>query len=106
MVGTARTSDRTEDPETRDARSRILEAAAGLTREGGIAALTTRAVAAAASVQAPTFSGSAYRASAPPASGMDARSDAKHGLPKLRLSVTGKPHPSYKDGKRVNWQPR
>ena len=38
-----------------DARSRILAAASVLVAEGGIAALTTRAVAAAASVQAPTL---------------------------------------------------
>ena len=43
------------DPDTPDARSRLLEAAARLVVEGGIAALTTRAVAAAASVQAPTL---------------------------------------------------
>lgn len=43
------------DAETPDTRARILEAASRLVIEGGVAALTTRAVAAAASVQAPTL---------------------------------------------------
>lgn len=41
--------------ETQDARIRVLEAAARLIAEGGVAALTTRAVASAASMQAPTL---------------------------------------------------
>lgn len=53
MLRPARMSDRTGD--TSDARARILEAAARLILEGGVAALTTRAVAAAARVQAPTL---------------------------------------------------
>lgn len=44
-----------QDAESRDARMRIIEAASRLIAEGGVAALTTRAVAAAASVQAPTL---------------------------------------------------
>lgn len=48
-------SERVDDTEMRDARSRILEAAAKLILEGGVAALTTRAVATAALVQAPTI---------------------------------------------------
>lgn len=43
------------DEDTQDARARILEAASRLIATGGIAALTTRAVAAAASVQPPTL---------------------------------------------------
>lgn len=41
--------------EAPDVRARVLEAASRLIAEGGVAALTTRAVAAAASVQAPTL---------------------------------------------------
>lgn len=41
--------------ETQDARVRVLEAASKLIAEGGVAALTTRAVASAASMQAPTL---------------------------------------------------
>ena len=41
--------------EVQDVRARVLEAASKLIAEGGLAALTTRAVAAAASVQAPTL---------------------------------------------------
>lgn len=41
--------------ETQDARVRVLEAASRLIAEGGVAALTTRAVASAASMQAPTL---------------------------------------------------
>lgn len=48
-------SDRIGDIDMPDTRSRILEAAAKLILEGGVAALTTRAVATAASVQAPTL---------------------------------------------------
>jgi AcrR family transcriptional regulator len=43
------------EQEAPDARARILQAASDLVAAGGIAALTTRAVAAAASVQAPTL---------------------------------------------------
>jgi len=48
-------SDLINEHDGADARSRILEAASALVAKGGIAALTTRAVAAAASVQAPTL---------------------------------------------------
>ncbi len=41
--------------DTRDTRTRVLEAASRLIAGGGVAALTTRAVASAASVQAPTL---------------------------------------------------
>jgi len=41
--------------EMQDGRARVLEAASRLIAQGGVAALTTRAVAAAASVQAPTL---------------------------------------------------
>lgn len=43
------------EPETHDVRTRVLEAASKLIITGGITALTTRAVAAAASIQAPTL---------------------------------------------------
>lgn len=43
------------DLEAQDVRARVLEAAVKLIGEGGVAALTTRAVASAASVQAPTL---------------------------------------------------
>lgn len=43
------------DAEAPDTRHRILQAASALVEAGGVAALTTRAVAAAASVQAPTL---------------------------------------------------
>ena len=43
------------DAEAPDTRHRILQAASDLVEAGGVAALTTRAVAAAASVQAPTL---------------------------------------------------
>lgn len=43
------------DLEVQDVRARVLDAAAKLIVEGGVAALTTRAVASAASVQAPTL---------------------------------------------------
>ena len=43
------------EPETQDVRTRVLEAASKLITTGGIAALTTRAVASAASIQAPTL---------------------------------------------------
>lgn len=47
---------RTEtEPETHDVRTRVLEAASRLIATGGITALTTRAVASAASIQAPTL---------------------------------------------------
>lgn len=45
----------TTEVDTPDTRARILEAAARLVANGGVAALTTRAVASAASVQAPTL---------------------------------------------------
>ncbi|MBE7210651.1 MAG: TetR/AcrR family transcriptional regulator [Gluconacetobacter diazotrophicus] len=44
-----------DPPGERDVRARILAAASGLIATGGLAALTTRAVAAAAGVQAPTL---------------------------------------------------
>lgn len=43
------------EPEALDIRARVLDAASRLIANGGIAALTTRAVASAASVQAPTL---------------------------------------------------
>ena len=48
-------SDPTDDPGLPDTRARILAAAIKLITEGGVAALTTRAVATAAAVQAPTL---------------------------------------------------
>ncbi len=48
-------TDRSGEPTAPDARARILEAATSLIATGGLAALTTRAVAAAAGVQAPTL---------------------------------------------------
>ena len=48
-------ADPIQDPALSDTRARILAAAAELITGGGVAALTTRAVAAAASVQAPTL---------------------------------------------------
>lgn len=47
--------DMKKEMEVPDTRARVLEAASELIATGGIAALTTRAVAAAASVQAPTL---------------------------------------------------
>ncbi|WP_375287098.1 TetR/AcrR family transcriptional regulator [Sphingomonas sp.] len=44
-----------QDRDTQDVRARVLDAASRLIAEGGVAALTTRAVASAASVQAPTL---------------------------------------------------
>jgi AcrR family transcriptional regulator len=48
-------SNLTGDADTPDVQARILEAASRLISPGGVAALTTRAVAAAAAVQAPTL---------------------------------------------------
>ena len=48
-------SETDEELDRRDVHERILDAAAGLIAEGGIDAATTRAVAAAATVQAPTI---------------------------------------------------
>ena len=48
-------TNRPAEAEAPDLRTRILEAASGLVTQGGVAALTTRAVAAAAAVQAPTL---------------------------------------------------
>ncbi len=48
-------TDRSGEPTAPNTRARILEAATSLIATGGLAALTTRAVAAAAGVQAPTL---------------------------------------------------
>ena len=70
------------------ARSRILEAASALIAEGGIAALTTRAVAAAASVQAPTL----YRLFGDKSGLLDAV--AEHGLATyVARKLQTEPHP-------------
>lgn len=55
MVCMSMASEPDRETETQDARSRILDAASKLIAGGGIAALTTRAVASAASVQAPAL---------------------------------------------------
>lgn len=55
MLLHAMAADLEQMNEAQDVRARVLEAASKLIAEGGIAALTTRAVAAAASVQAPTL---------------------------------------------------
>lgn len=47
--------ERQSEAEAQDIRTRVLEAASKLIASGGIAALTTRAVASAASIQAPTL---------------------------------------------------
>jgi AcrR family transcriptional regulator len=49
------TDEPDDDLEAQDVRARVLDAAVKLIGEGGVAALTTRAVASAASVQAPTL---------------------------------------------------
>ena len=91
-------SDLGNEHEGSDARSRILEAAALMVAEGGVAALTTRAVAAAASVQAPTL----YRLFGDKRGLLDAV--AEHGL---AAYVAGKlqtePHPDPVQNLREAW---
>lgn len=55
MLSTPMADEPDHDLEVHDARARILDAATKLITEGGVTALTTRAVASAASVQAPTL---------------------------------------------------
>lgn len=55
MLSTHMVDEPDRDLEERDTRALVLDAAAKLIASGGVAALTTRAVAAAASVQAPTL---------------------------------------------------
>jgi AcrR family transcriptional regulator len=55
MVSSGMNGETESGVETPNARIRVLEAASRLIVEGGVAALTTRAVASAASIQAPTL---------------------------------------------------
>lgn len=88
----------TKESETADVRSRILEAAARLVASGGVAALTTRAVAAEASVQAPTL----YRLFGDKRGLLDAV--AEHGLAAFVESKTrAVPHPDPVQDLRDAW---
>lgn len=83
---------------TEDARARILEAASRLIATGGVAALTTRAVAAAASVQAPTL----YRLFGDKRSLLNAL--AEHGLAAFMARKTAlPPHPDPVQDLRDAW---
>ncbi|WP_041778661.1 TetR/AcrR family transcriptional regulator [Beijerinckia indica] len=91
----ARPNSETEEP---DARSKILEAASRLIASGGVAALTTRAVAAAAGVQAPTL----YRLFGEKRGLLDAV--AEHGLTAfIAQKVAAEPHPDPVQDLRDAW---
>ncbi|MFB0489959.1 AcrR family transcriptional regulator [Methylobacterium sp. OAE515] len=84
--------------ETEDVRARILEAASRLIATGGVAALTTRAVAAAASVQAPTL----YRLFGDKRGLLNAL--AEHGLAAFMARKTAlPPHPDPVQDLRDAW---
>ena len=90
------------DPElvkdAQDVRARVLEAASKLIAEGGVAALTTRAVAAAASVQAPTL----YRLFGEKRGLLNAV--AEHGLAAfVTRKSSAQPHPDPVQGLRDAW---
>ena len=81
-----------------DARARILAAASELIANGGVAALTTRAVAAAAAVQAPTL----YRLFGDKRGLLNAV--AEHGLATfLAHKRAMPPHPDPVEGLREAW---
>lgn len=81
-----------------DARARILAAASELIADGGVAALTTRAVAAAAAVQAPTL----YRLFGDKRGLLNAV--AEHGLATfLAQKRVVPPHPDPVEGLREAW---
>lgn len=82
----------------RDARARILDAASRLVASGGIAALTTRSVALAASVQPPTL----YRLFGDKRGLLNAL--AEHGLADfIAQKVQAKPHPDPVQDLRDAW---
>jgi AcrR family transcriptional regulator len=86
------------ETETADVRLRILEAATRLVASGGVAALTTRAVAAEASVQAPTL----YRLFGDKGGLLDAV--AEHGLAAFVAHKRGaRPHPDPVQDMRDAW---
>jgi AcrR family transcriptional regulator len=88
----------TVEPDGADIRSRILDAAARLVAAGGVAALTTRAVAAEASVQAPTL----YRLFGDKRGLLDAV--AEHGLAAFVVQKSGAaPHPDPVQDLRDAW---
>lgn len=98
MVGTPMTTESNHEADTHDARTRILAAAATLIASGGIAALTTRAVASAASVQAPTL----YRLFGDKRGLLNAV--AEHGLAAfIAQKVAAEPHPDPVQGLRDAW---
>lgn len=87
-----------DDAESRNVRARILEAASRLIETGGLAAMTTRAVAAAASVQAPTL----YRLFADKRGLLNAV--AEHGLAAfLARKTAAPPHPDPVQNLRDAW---
>ena len=87
-----------DNAEASDLRARIIEAASRLVATGGVAALTTRAVAAAASVQAPTL----YRLFGDKRGLLDAV--AEHGLAAfIAQKVSAAPHPDPVQDLRDAW---
>lgn len=84
--------------ETQDTRTRVLDAASRLIASGGIAALTTRALAATASVQAPTL----YRLFGEKRGLLNAV--AEHGLAVfVAQKVAAEPHPDPVQDLRDAW---
>ena len=92
------TDEAANDADARDVRARILDVASRLIAAGGIAALTTRAVAAAASVQAPTL----YRLFGDKRGLLNAV--AEHGLSAFFAQKTAlEPHPDPVQTLRESW---
>ncbi|WP_267382398.1 MULTISPECIES: TetR/AcrR family transcriptional regulator [unclassified Sphingomonas] len=86
------------ETEAQDTRVRVLEAASRLIAEGGLAALTTRAVASAASVQGPTL----YRLFGEKRGLLNAV--AEHGLANfVAQKVSAEPHPDPVHDLRAAW---
>lgn len=86
------------EPNSDNARARILDAASRLISEGGVTALTTRAVASAAAVQPPTL----YRLFGDKRGLLDAV--AEHGLAAfLAAKVAADPHPDPVEALRDAW---
>ena len=87
-----------QNKEAPDLRARVLDAASRLIAEGGVAALTTRAVAAAASVQAPTL----YRLFGEKRGLLNAV--AEHGLAAfVAHKASAEPHPDPVQDLRNAW---
>ena len=98
MLSSAMSGDPERTKDAQDVRERVLEAAAGLIAKGGLAALTTRAVAAAASVQAPTL----YRLFGEKRGLLNAL--AEHGLTAfVTCKASAEPHPDPVQDLRDAW---